>query len=118
MAIDLKHMLKVYNYVNDDKKPKVNLKFLGVFAALAVAIGALVVFSVQIQPSSQSSDQYATKSEYVGLSATEVAAGLPSSVAEARLAQWKLDHVDAELVNAEPVYDGAKLIGYNVTFRE
>ena len=118
MAIDLKHMLKVYNYVNDDKKPKVNLKFLGVFIALAVAIGALVIFSVAIQPAQNTSDQYATKSEYVGLSATEIAAGMPSSTAEARLAAWKVQHADVELIRAEPVFDGAKLVGYELTYRE
>jgi len=118
MAIDLKHMLKVYNYVNDDKKPKVNLKFLGIYAALAVAIGALAVFTLQIQPAPQASDEYATKSEFVGLTPTEVASGFTSATADSRLDAWKAQHPDAEMVRTEPVYDGPRLIGYQVTYRE
>lgn len=118
MAIDLKHMLKVYNYVNDDKKPKVNLKFLGIFAALGLALGALVIFTVQYQPGGETSDPYATKSEFVGLTPTEVASGLTSVTAEQRLESWKAQHPDAEIVRAQPVYDGPRLIGYEVTYRE
>ncbi len=118
MAIDLKHMLKVYNYVNDDKKPKVNLKFLGIFAALVIAIGALAVFTVQIQPASNQADQYATKSEYVGLTPLEAESGLSSATADARLDAWNAQHPDVEIVRTEPVYDGPRLIGYQVTYRE
>lgn len=118
MAIDLRHMLKVYNYVNDEKRPKVNLKFLGFFAALAVAIAALAVFTIQIQPPGGSSGEYATQTEFVGLSATEIGAGLPSSLADSRLDAWKAQHPDVEIVSAEPVYDGTRLIGYQVTYRE
>ena len=118
MAIDLKHMLKVYNYVNDEKRPKVNLKFLGVFAALAVAIGALVVFSIQVPPGGDSSDAYASKTEFVGLTPTEVAAGASSTLAQARLDAWTAQHPDAQIVRTEPVYDGGRLIGYDVMYRE
>lgn len=118
MAIDLKHMLKVYNYVNDDKKPKVNLKFLGIFAALAIAIGALAVFAIQTQPGPDASDSYATKTEFVGLTPTELASGLSPATADDRLDAWKAQHPDAEIVRAEPVYEGPRLIGYDVTYRE
>jgi hypothetical protein len=116
VPIDLKHMLKVYNYVNDEKKPKVNLKFLGVFALLLVAVGAMIFFSVQVQPDTPG--PVASRSEYVGLSPTEVAAGLSPTTADARLESWKAQHPDATIESIEPVYDGPRLIGYQVTYRE
>lgn len=118
MAIDLRHMLKVYNYINDEKRPKVNLKFLGLFAALVVVTGAMIFFSVEVRPSISEPQTPESRTEFVGLTPTEVAVGAPSSLADTRLEAWRDQHPDAQIEHIEPVYDDGRLIGYNLTFRE
>lgn len=120
MAIDLKHMVKVYNYVNDEKRPKVNLKFLSLFIAFGVALIALVVFAVHVQlPERQSNDaNAASQTDYVGLSPNQPASPGSAQLAEAELAEWKAAHPDAQIESIEPVYRNGQVIGYDVTYRE
>lgn len=118
MSLDIRHMLKVYNYVNDEKRPKVNLKFLGLFAALVVAGGALLVFALNQQESSAppvaATDE---KTDYVGLAPDEALVG-GQTLLEARLQAWYAAHPDADVERIEPVYDGSRLVGYRITYTE
>lgn len=120
---DIRRILKVYNYVNDDTKTKVNIKFVGLVAAF-VAVSALLVAyaawgpygSADTTPAAAAEEQ----TEFVGL--TEVEAALYGSDAErieARLGSWVDQHPEAEVLAMERVYDDNGLwIGYEITYRE
>jgi energy-converting hydrogenase Eha subunit F len=118
MSLDLRHMLKVYNYINDEKKPKVNLKFLGLFAALIVAGGALVAFALTQDaggPAPVSANQ--KKTDYVGLAPDESVLG-GDALVQTRLQSWYADHPDANVERVEPVYEGGRMVGYRITYTE
>ena len=126
MSLDLKHMVKVYNYVNDEKRHKFNYKFLGLFAGLIVAAGALVAFAVNlttepaaVNGSSGANDAAAqTKTDYVGLSPGEVATAAASSAeVQERLDSWNAAHPGADIERLQPVYENGLLVGYLITYR-
>lgn len=117
MSIDLKHMLKVYNYVNDDKKPKFNLKFLSVFLGLVLAVGALVAFAV-MRPSGPTEGAAASKSDYVGLAPGELALAGSDALLESRLQAWYDAHPDARVESVTPRYQDGRLVGYEIRYRE
>lgn len=119
VTIDLKHMLKVYNYVNDDKKPKFNLKFLAVFVGLVVAVGALVAFAL-LRPTAPAPEAgAASKTDYVGLSPGESAMAAGSgALLQSRLDAWYAAHPDAQVESVTPQYDGGRLVGYEIRYRD
>lgn len=118
MTLDLKHMLKVYNYVNDDKKPKFNLKFLALFLGLVMAVGALVAFAVLRPASPAPESEAASKTDYVGLSPSEMALGAGGSVLQARLDAWYAAHPEAEVESVTPQYQDGRVVGYEIRYRE
>lgn len=119
VTLDLKHMLKVYNYVNDDKKPKFNLKFLAVFAGLVVAVGALVAFAVMRPVAPAPDSGAASKTDYVGLSPSETAlSGGAGSILQSRMDAWYASHPEAEIESVTPQYQDGRVVGYEIRYRE
>ncbi|MBI2078239.1 MAG: hypothetical protein HYT80_07725 [Euryarchaeota archaeon] len=120
MSLDLKHMVKVYNYVNDEKRHRFNYKFLGLFLGLVVAAGALVAFAVvNAGPRAAPNDAAASqnRTDYVGLSPAEVASGAVSAASvQERLDSWYASHPDADVKGVEPVYERGVLVGYLITY--
>jgi hypothetical protein len=127
--MDLKRILKVYNYVNDEKHPKVNVKFMGLLAGFLVVGGLLVAFALsnpspgaggQAGPAAEQGDP---QTDFVGL--TEAEALLHQAdldrrdqIIQARLDSWLADHPEADIVTMEPHYDGGVWTGYDITYRD
>ena len=120
MSIDLKHMVKVYNYVNDEKRHKFNYKFLGLFLALVAAASALVAFAAYSAGSGREPDPPSTahnRTDYVGLSPGEAAsAELTAATLQQRLDSWYASHPGADVKGIEPVYERGMLVGYLITY--
>lgn len=117
---DIRRILKVFNIVNDERRPKVNLKFAGTLVAL-VAVGAvLVTFSALNPPSAPPEAPAQERTEYVGLTPTEVALyGSDIDLIQARYAAWQGEHPEAEIVEVEPHRDAqGRWTGYDITYRE
>lgn len=123
--MDVRRLLKVYNYVNNEKRPKVNLKFLGALAAFLLAGGALIAFAVvQNRSGAPTGPDAAAKtcperSEYVGLSTDEFAsAPYNAQLPQQRLDTWKAQHPGATITHQEPVTDpsGAVTYGWNLRY--
>lgn len=119
--MDVRRLLKVYNYVNDDRKARVNVKFA---AALAVFLFASIIglawgLAQNSSPSCPPRCDYETsREEYVGLDANEVAtSGNPALLAQARLDEWQRDHPNYEVIEATPVEQGGVTIGFKVVYR-
>lgn len=130
IGLDLRHMLKVYNTINDEQRPKFNIKFLALYGALAVASLGLFAFALTVSLPAQPSDEAAaggsnlasqseTKKDYVGLSPAEISSGLASgNVVQERLASWQEAHPQAQIEKIEPVYEDGRLVGYEITYEE
>ena len=114
MSLDLRHILKVYNYVNDEKRSKVNVKFLALFAAFLVAAGALVAFAA-LRPTSGGSgpaNDASTHQDFIPLTA-----GLGEGALDQQLAAWQAAHPGAHIDRTEDVYDAhGLLIGEEVYY--
>lgn len=125
MTLDLKHMVKVYNYVNDEKRRRFNYKFLGLLAGLLVAASALVAFAAQLDPepaavngSREGSSASESRTDYVGLSPAEIASSAAQSgQVQERLDSWYEAHPRANVEGIEPVYERGLLVGYLITYR-
>jgi hypothetical protein len=127
--MDLKRILKVYNYVNDEKHPKVNVKFMGLLAGFLVVGGLLVAFALS-NPSpgagggeGPAAEEGDPQTDFVGLTDAEALlhqADLDrrDQIIQARLDSWLADHPEADIVSMEPHYDGAVWIGYDITYRD
>jgi hypothetical protein len=122
--MDVRKLLKVYNYVNDERRPKVNLKFAAALAGFLLS-GAMLVGFVALQQGASPSDgagpQAAARTDYVGLSTEEIARGqLDPALVQQRWAQWQAEHPGANVEKREEVrvQPGNVLVGYRVTYRE
>lgn len=120
---DLKRILKIYNYVNDDKRTKVNIKFVGLVAAFLVVATLLVAYAAWGPYGSTEPDDGAAAQEheeFVGLTPVEAALyGSDADLIEARLDSWLAQHADAEILSIERAYNADGLwIGYDITYRE
>lgn len=119
--MDVRRLLKVYNYVNDERRLKVNYKFAGALLAFLVA-GAALVGYVIVQRGAQGpadAPAAASKTDYVGLSTAEIQAGtLDARLVEQRWAAWQAEHPDATIEKREEVRAGAVVVGYRVTYHE
>ena len=126
--MDVRKILKVYNYVNDDKRPKVNLKFVAVYAAFLLSVVAMVGFFAAQRlsgdgtsgpgPGSDGSGVAATSHrERVGLSQEEIAAGtFQPGTADQRLAAWKAEHPNYVIDKQEAESVGPAVVAYWVTY--
>lgn len=118
--MDVRKLLKVYNYVNDEKRARLNVKFLALYAAFVVSGLALIGFFVVEGWNGNSAAPVAeSKTDYVGLEPAEVAqAQINSGLVSERLAEWHAAHPDAVIEHQERVEAGGVLIGYRITYRE
>jgi len=119
--VDVRRLLKVYNYVNDDRRTKVNLKFMGALLAFLVAGAALVGFAIVQRGGSPGGEAPTaqSKTDYVGLSAAEIQSGsIDPSMVEQRWATWQAEHPGAVIDKKEEVKAGPVVVGYNVTYHE
>lgn len=117
--MNVRKLLKVYNYVNDEKRAKVNLKFVAVLAAFLLSGIALAGFFMLQNPTPGTADGAATHTEYVGLSTEEIAAGrLDPALATERWEAWKAEHPDAVVTQREEVRVAAVVVGWRVTYSE
>ncbi len=120
---DIKRILKIFNYVNDDKQTKVNIKFLSLVAAFLVTAGLLVAYAAWGPYGTAGPDDTAAAqehTEFVGLTPVEASLyGSDADLIEARLDSWLAQHADAEIVSVERAYDDEGLwIGYEITYRQ
>jgi hypothetical protein len=122
--MDIKRLLKVYNYVNDPKKAKVNLKFIGLVAAFLLVGGLLVTFSILNAPQGPPDAAPQTRTDYVGLTETEAAVYAVDppqmdGIIEGRLDNWIGAHPEAEILDIVRHNNAAGLwTGYDITYRE
>ena len=120
--MDVKRILKVFTYVNDEGRQKVNVKFAGLLAAFLLAGAALAVFALSQSGGTAppTDNQSATKTEYVGLTPIEAAVYDADPVlVEQRMAQWEEAHPDAQIISKQPHYDDqGRMTGYDVTYRD
>lgn len=119
--MDVRRLLKVYNYVNDEKTPKVNLKFAAVVAALLVSMGALLAYALSHTASGECPPDCTTsesQTTYVGLQPGEIASGDPDLTlqAQARLRDWRAEHPNYVVDDLAEVKQGGIVVGYNVTY--
>jgi hypothetical protein len=120
MSVDIRHMLKVYNYVNDDKRPKVNLKFLGLVAAFLIAGVAITAYVIaQSGVPATAPPPAASKTDYVGLGGADaVPAGGSTGLVQSRVDAWHAAHPGASVDRMDPVYRQGVLVGYKITYTE
>lgn len=123
-------MLKVYNTINDEQRPKFNIKFLALYGLLAIASLGLFAFALTMSLPEQASDgaaaggsnlasQSEPKKDYVGLSPAEIDSGIaPGSLVQDRLASWQEAHPRAQIEKIDPVYEDGRLVGYEITYQE
>ncbi len=123
--MDVRKILKVYNYVNDEKRPKVNVKFLAALAAFLVAGAALVTVALLNGGSSPSSSEVPaseSKREYVGLSDQEMERMLSGRVnaqtAQQRWTAWQAEHPDAVVEKREEMRLSGVVVGWWVTWHD
>lgn len=122
-------MLKVYNYVNDEKRPKVNIKFVGLLAGF-LAVGGLLVAFALTNPAANgngsdgpAAGQGDPQTDFVGLTDAEALLhqGDPErrdQIIDARVDSWLADHPDADIISMDPHYDNGVWTGYDITYRE
>ena len=120
--MDVRKLLKVYNYVNNDKRPKVNLKFAGALVAFLAAGALLVGFLVMNNgssnngPGSNAVSNCPSTTEYVGLDPNDPGSLSTSAVrADSAFAKWQQDHPGWTIEKKEPVSRGGIVMGYLVT---
>lgn len=118
---DLKRILKIFNYVNDDKRTKVNIKFLSLAVAFVVVASLLVAYAVwgpynTTEPETGAAQE---RTEFVGLTPVEASLyGSDAELIDARLATWLEQHPNAEIVSVERAYNEDGLwVGYDITYR-
>jgi hypothetical protein len=122
--MDLKRLLKVYNYVNDPKRPKVNLKFMGLLAAFLVVGGLMILYAVNNPMAGPTSEPAAgnhqQKTAFVGLAPSEVSTPMANqALIDARWAAWQQAHPDAEVMSRQAQMDSqGRFVGWQVTYRE
>lgn len=135
--MDVRRILKVYKYVNDEKRPKVNVKFLAALGAFLLSGMALIGFFTLEKPGSANPGATAAGAggdareareggrsimEYVGLEPDELAqAQLDPTLAERRLAQWKADLPRSAVIEKEERVEAnvggeTVTVGWRVTY--
>lgn len=116
--MDVKKLVKVYNYVNDEKRPKVTLKFAAVLAAFLLSGAALVAFFLTQNGSdvSDASANATTKRDCFSLSSQEMNEAGASALLETKYAAWKAAHPGAEILKEEPIQSSGRTIGYCLTY--
>ena len=120
--MDVRKLLKVYNYVNNEKRPKVNLKFAGALVAFLSAGALLVGFLVMNDGAPNGSTPGAnagtcpSQTEYVGLDPNDAGSLSTSSLrADSAYAEWQRSHDGWKVEKKEPVSRSGIVIGYLVT---
>lgn len=122
--MDIRRLLKVYNTVNDEKRSRLNIKFVGVFAAFLLSVVAFAGFFALQRGGSDAcvtdcASSAASQREYVGLSSGELASPVgKSALVEQRWQSWEAEHRDAVVEKRESVEVGGVVVGYWVTYRE
>lgn len=118
--MDVRRLLKVYNYVNDDRRAKVNIKFAALVALTVAASGVLIFYALKqdnVCPPQCSTPT--SRTAYVGLAPSEIAQGGDVAlVAQERLDQWRAAHPDWRVLSVEPVTQGGLTVGFNVEYQE
>lgn len=120
--MDVRKLLKVYNYVNNEKRPKVNYKFAGALVAF-LAAGALLVGFLIAQnggDDSEGSRNLAAscnpETTYVGIDPKDAGSiSLSTPTADQEYAAWEAEHRDHKVTKKEPVTMGGVTLGYHVT---
>lgn len=131
--MDVRRLLKVYNYVNDEKKPKVNLKFAAALAAFVLASGLLIAYALaqrdattcppactsEVAHGSPGGESGPSYTIYVGLSSSEISIGGDlTKMAEERLREWRAAHPTYVIDYEDPVEQLGATVGFNVTYHE
>lgn len=119
--MDVRRLLKVYNFVNDERKSRLNYKFVGALAAfllVGAAIGGLLLAGGGSGPGGASANAASSepRTDYVGIPLDTPLTGYDPAAVESAWDDWRHEHPDATIKSREEAYVGMLVYGWYVTW--